>query len=70
MPGLSEKDLVDLVRSVFPGYPEDRALGILVDIPREPAKDNGDWRARRAMAQEWYGLLRAGASAVPLDRSG
>jgi len=68
MPGLSEKDLVDLVRSVFPGYPEDRSLGILVDIPRDPAKDNGDWRARRAMAQEWHALLGAGAAAVPLDQ--
>jgi hypothetical protein len=68
MPGLSEKDLVDLVRSVFPGYPEDRTLGILVDIPRDPAADNEDWRARRAMAQEWHALLRGGASAVPLSQ--
>jgi hypothetical protein len=64
---LSEKDLTDLVRSVFPGYPEDRALGILVDVPRSPDRDNPDWRARRAMAEEWRDLLRKGAADIPLD---
>jgi hypothetical protein len=68
MPSLSAKDLVDLVRSVFPGHPEDRTLGILVDVPREPCRDNPDWKARRAMAQEWHGLLRSAAAEVPLDR--
>ena len=67
MPGLNEKDLVGLVRSVFPGYPEDRSLAILVDLPRDPAKDNPDWRARRAMAEEWAVLLKKVAPAVPLD---
>jgi hypothetical protein len=64
---LSEKDLADLVRSVFPGYPEDRALGILVDVPRSPDRDNTDWKARRVMAEEWRDLLRKGAAAIPLD---
>lgn len=68
MPSLTEKDLVDLVRSVFPGYPEDRALGILVDVPRGPERDNPDWKARRAMAEEWRRLLRSAAASVPLDR--
>ncbi len=67
MPGLSEKDLVDLVRSVFPGDTGDRALGILVDIPRDPARDNPDWKARRAMAEDWHARLKAGAAAVPLE---
>ena len=67
MPGLNEKDLVGLVRSVFPGHPEDRRLVILVDLPRDPAKDNPDWKARRAMAEEWALLLKKGAPAVPLD---
>ncbi|MCJ7485403.1 MAG: hypothetical protein MUQ25_04450, partial [Candidatus Aminicenantes bacterium] len=67
MPGLSEKDLVDLVRSVFPGDTGDRALGILVDIPRDPARDNPEWKARRAMAEDWHALLKAGAAAVPLE---
>ncbi len=67
MPPLSEKDLVDLVRSVFPGYPEDRSLGILVDVPRGPERDNADWKVRRAMAEQWRDLLRKGAAAIPLD---
>src|SRR5512135_2756464 len=67
MPGLSRIDLENLVRSVFPGFPEDRALGILIDVPRDPARDNPAWRARRAMAEEWAGLLKAGAPAGPLD---
>lgn len=67
MPGLNEKDLVDLVRSVFPGHPEDRALGILVDVPRNPDRDNPDWKTRRAMAEEWHTRLRRSAASVPLD---
>jgi hypothetical protein len=67
MSGLSGTDLANLVRSVFPGFPEDRALGILVDVPRDPGRDNAAWRARRAMAEEWKALLKTGASAVPLD---
>jgi hypothetical protein len=65
---LNEKDLIDLVRSVFPGHPEDRALGILVDVPCERGRDNPDWKARRAMAEEWRALLGKSAAEVPLDR--
>ena len=67
MSGLSETDLVNLVRSVFPGYPEDRDLGILVDVPRDPSRDNAGWRTRRAMAEEWAAHLKNGARSVPLD---
>ncbi len=67
MPGLSETDLVDLVRSVFPGHPGDRALGILVDVPRDRARDNPDWKTRRAMAEEWHARLKGSAASVPLD---
>jgi hypothetical protein len=67
MPGLTEKELANLVRSVFPGYPEDRTIAILVDVPREASKDNPDWRARRALASEWAKLLKRAAPSVPLD---
>lgn len=67
MTALNEKDLVNLVRSVFPGHPEDRALGVLVDVPGDQARDNPDWRRRRAIAEDWAALLRAGAGSVPLD---
>jgi hypothetical protein len=68
MPGLTGTDLANLVRSVFPSFPEDRALGILVDVPRDRGRDNAAWRARRAMAEEWAILLKTGARAVPLDK--
>ena len=68
MPGLTATDLANLVRSVFPGFPEDRALGILVDVPRDPGRDNAAWRARRAMAEEWNALLKTSAQAIPLDK--
>lgn len=64
---LAEKELADLVRAVFPGHPEDRGLAVLVDVPRDAARDNPDWAARRAMAEDWARRLRAGAASVPLD---
>lgn len=67
MPGLNEQDLAGLVRSVFPGFPEDRTLAVLVDVPRDPAKDNPDWRIRRALAAEWAGILSKAAPSIPLD---
>ncbi len=67
MSGLSGADLANLVRSVFPGFPEDRSLAVLVDVPRDAAGDNAAWRARRAMAEDWVALLKANAPAVPLD---
>jgi aminopeptidase len=68
VPGLNEHDLANLVRSVFPGHPEDRSLAILVDLPRARAGDNAGWKARRAMAAEWASLLTKAAPEVPLDR--
>ena len=68
MTPLSQEDLAGLVRSVFPGHPEDRALGILVDVPREAGRDHPRWRARRAMAEDWRALLGRAAASVPLDK--
>ena len=51
MSSLTGKELTNLVRSVFPRFPEDRALAVLVDVPRAPASDNRDWKARRTLAQ-------------------
>jgi hypothetical protein len=67
MPGLDSADLVRLVQSVFPRFPEDARLGILVDGPRDPAADNPAWKARRALAAEWAASLRKGAATVPLN---
>ena len=33
METLSGSDLINLIRSVFPSFPGDKQLGILVDVP-------------------------------------
>jgi hypothetical protein len=67
MPKLTTKDLVNLVRAVFPGHPDDRSLGILVDVPRDPGRDNPDWKARRALAFEWSAALKEARAEIPLE---
>jgi len=67
MPNLTPRELVDLVRSVFPRHSQDRALAFLVDIPRDPARDNPPWKERRALAYEWWTALRDGRGEIPLD---
>ncbi len=63
---LAPEELVALVRSVFPRFESDRALAILVDVPRDAQKDNPDWKERRRLAYEWYALLQARKQEVPL----
>jgi hypothetical protein len=67
MATLSPQNLVDLVRSVFPRFPGDRALVLLVDVPRDPGRDNSPWKARRALAFEWYAALKAAKADIPLE---
>ncbi len=67
MKNLDASDLVELVRSVFPGIPGDRTLGILVDVPRNPEFDNANWRARRDLALDWSKKLEKGATGLPLE---
>lgn len=64
---LSEQDLHQLIRSVFPPHPDDHSLGILVDVPRDPAQDTSDWRNRRRLASEWYHTLKKLRSSLHLD---
>jgi leucyl aminopeptidase (aminopeptidase T) len=63
---LAPEELVALVRSVFPRFETDRALAILVDIPRDAKLDNPDWKERRRLAAEWHALLQARKEEVPL----
>ncbi|MCJ7525768.1 MAG: hypothetical protein MUP71_11215 [Candidatus Aminicenantes bacterium] len=63
---LAPEELVALVRSVFPRFETDRALAILVDVPRDAQKDNPDWKERRRLAHEWHALLQARKQEVPL----
>jgi hypothetical protein len=67
MSSLTPFELVELVRSVFPPHPGDHALAFLVDIPRDPDRDNPGWRARRTLAHEWSLALRGGRSGLVLD---
>jgi hypothetical protein len=66
MPELAPEELVSLVRSVFPRFAADRALAVLVDVPRDPQRDNPDWKERRRLAGEWHSLLQARRAEVPL----
>ena len=66
MPTLAADELVSLVRSVFPRRANDRALAILVDVPRRAASDNPAWRERRRLAREWFALLDARKEEIPL----
>ncbi len=65
---LEAKDLVELVRSVFPRLPGDRSLGVLVDVPREAARDNPAWAARRRMCRDWRTALAEHRGEIPLER--
>ena len=58
MTGLTKDELSRLVKGVFPRLPDDRFLGVMVDIPTRTEKDNPLWKDRRLLAQEWYSLLR------------
>lgn len=67
MSELDAKDLVALVRGAFPGLPGDRAMAILVDVPRDPAQDNRDWAARRRMCGAWTAALEGRCGEIPLE---
>ena len=64
---LSDSELVQLVRSVFPVLPNDEYLTILVDIPNNPQNDFQDWKKRRHMAYDWYTKLNANTQALNLQ---
>jgi hypothetical protein len=66
---LSQDDLINLIKSVFPHFPDDRSLGILVDIPREQEFDSETWRDRRGLAQEWCGIISSCISSISLKEA-
>jgi hypothetical protein len=68
MSALEGQELVALVRSAFPRFPDDRALAVLVDVPREAARDNPPWAERRRMAVAWRAALAERRAEVPLER--
>jgi hypothetical protein len=64
---LSTEELVALVERVFAPREGDRALGILVDLPREGVADRAGWRERRGMALSWFERLRGARDGLGLD---
>ena len=50
---LSRDELVALVERVFEPGPDERRIGVMVDLPDAALPDNERWRSRRAMAADW-----------------
>ena len=67
---LPPEELVALIRSVFPRFETDRALAILVDVPREAKRDNPAWKERRGLAYEWYVALNEARAEHPAREGG
>jgi hypothetical protein len=65
MDNLDYDQLRALLDSVFALRDDERWLTLLVDLPDERVPDTDAWRDRRAIASEWFALLRAGRSALP-----
>ncbi len=67
MEKLSEDELVALIKSVFPRYPGDKKLGILVDVPRHQEEDQPAWHQRRQIATGWFHALKNRATDMGLE---
>ena len=66
MSSLSQKELVRLIKSVFPGLDGDKQLAILADVPNQAEHDTEAWRKRRAIAESWASGLKKAASDLNL----
>ena len=62
-------ELSALVARVFQPTPEDRLLGIMVDLPDGKVPDDAAWTARRQIAAEWARLLDEQAASVGYGRT-
>jgi hypothetical protein len=67
MEKLSGDELINLVQSVFPSFPGDKKLGILVDVPRNPKDDKTTWQQRRTIAEDWFAVLKDHYAAMGLE---
>jgi hypothetical protein len=66
---LSATELIALIRRVFSTTPEDRRLGILVDLPDARVPDRPEWKERRRMAAGWAAGLQQQKDALGMDVS-
>ncbi len=69
MDSLSRDALLQMLKKVFPRLDQDRAIGILVDLPRSNREDNENWRQRRQMAMQWKNHLLSGLRELGLERA-
>ena len=57
---LTEKELTNLIKTVFHiGY-EDKTLIFLMDLPNDRVKDDDQWKDTRGIVYEWYKLVGDG----------
>ena len=61
---LTASELAALVQRVFVPTPEDRLLGVMIDLPDDRVPDDPAWAERRAVAAEWVRLLQERAADV------
>ncbi len=64
---LTGLELAALIRRVFQPGPNDRFLGVIVDLPDAQVGDVTTWARRRELALEWYQALLPEASGLGLD---
>ncbi len=57
---LTRDELVALVERVFEPGPDERRIGVMVDLPDAALPDNERWRSRRVMAADWVQEFREG----------
>jgi len=67
MNDLSQAEWLRLIRAVFPVLEQDRALGIIVDLPKRAEEDHPAWRRRRRLAAGWHAMLAPQAAQLGLQ---
>ena len=55
---MTGKELIGLIMRVFAPQPNEKGLGVMVDLPDAVVGDDPAWAARREIALEWVATLR------------
>jgi hypothetical protein len=64
---MTDRELIDLVKRVFLPRPNEKSLGIMVDLPDAVVGDDDAWTARREIALDWVAALRRNSVELGLD---
>ncbi len=65
---LSKKELLNLIKKVFPDYKDKDNLAFLIDIPRKTEDDDEKWKERRKLASDWARILFENTVELGLNR--